>query len=261
MLLRTAVMAAAVATLAACDRPPDRPDIVLIYTDDQSINSIEFMPKLKEIMIDKGVTFANSFVDFSLCCPSRASFFTGQSAHNTGVVGNGTKTFGGYKAFKPFEEEALPVRLQAAGYETAFFGKYINDYKHGVPPGWDRWVAYWGHAKHFSYRLNIDGEVTKFGDAPEDYGDDVIGRFAVEWIEQANERKPFFVMVSTENSPRTEYPAEAARGRVRRLAAAEAAQLQRGRYLGQAALQPAPAVERKGHRRDHDRVPEAPGAA
>ena len=136
MLLRIVVMAAAATMLAACDRPPDRPDIVLIYTDDQSINSIEFMPKLKEIMIDGGVTFANSFVDFSLCCPSRASFFTGQSAHNTGVVGNGTKTFGGYKAFKPLEAEALPVRLQAAGYETAFFGKYINDYKHSIPAGW-----------------------------------------------------------------------------------------------------------------------------
>lgn len=202
MLLRVCV-AIALAALAGCGSPEtQRPDIVVIYTDDQSVNSLPNMPKLKEIMADKGVTFANSFVDFSLCCPSRASLLTGQAAHNTGIVGIKPSEFGGYELFKPLAKRALPVSLQEAGYETALFGKFLNGYgassrvdydlnidgalvdlgkpkRGGVPPGWNRWVAYVGTA------------------GPED--DDLIADYAAEWIAEADRSTPLFVMVATKS--------------------------------------------------------------
>ena len=35
-----------------------------------------------------GATFANSYTNWPLCCPSRATFYTGQYAHNHHVLGN-----------------------------------------------------------------------------------------------------------------------------------------------------------------------------
>ena len=41
--------------------------------------------------------FANSFVNFSLCSPSRASFLTGKAAHNTGIKANKPRKGGGWE--------------------------------------------------------------------------------------------------------------------------------------------------------------------
>src|SRR5689334_19159437 len=59
-----------------------RPNIVVVMTDDQTSESMKVMTHVNSLIGDQGVTFANSFVNFSLCCPSRATFLTGQYAHN-----------------------------------------------------------------------------------------------------------------------------------------------------------------------------------
>ncbi len=46
------------------------------------------MQNVNALIGDKGATFKNSFVNYSLCCPSRATFLTGQYAHNHGVSSN-----------------------------------------------------------------------------------------------------------------------------------------------------------------------------
>ncbi len=65
-----------------------RPNIVVIETDDQTVESMRVMDNVNSLIGDQGATFENSFVNFSLCCPSRATFLTGQYAHNHGVLGN-----------------------------------------------------------------------------------------------------------------------------------------------------------------------------
>ena len=62
-----------------------RPNVVVIETDDQTLESMKVMTNVNSLIGDQGVTFANSFVNFSLCCPSRATFLTGQYAHNHNV--------------------------------------------------------------------------------------------------------------------------------------------------------------------------------
>ena len=59
----------------------------MIMTDDQTVESMRVMPNVKALLADQGVTFDNSFVSYSLCCPSRATYLTGQYAHNHGVMG------------------------------------------------------------------------------------------------------------------------------------------------------------------------------
>ncbi len=104
------------------------PNIVVIMTDDQATSSLAYMPKLQKLIAEQGITFDNSFVNLSLCAPSRASFMTGEAAHNHGIKANSPLDQGGWESFKDKEPDALPVWLQRAGYDTALVGKYLNRY-------------------------------------------------------------------------------------------------------------------------------------
>ena len=91
-----AVLAAGIVAVAALNGsagqaqtpPAFRPNVVMIMTDDQTVESMRVMPNVKTLLADRGVTFDNSFVSYSLCCPSRATYLTGQYAHNHGVIDN-----------------------------------------------------------------------------------------------------------------------------------------------------------------------------
>jgi hypothetical protein len=72
-----------------------QPNVLVLMTDDQSADSMWAMPWTRELIGAEGVTFTNSFVSYPRCCPSRATFFTGQYAHNHGVLSN-TLPFGSY---------------------------------------------------------------------------------------------------------------------------------------------------------------------
>ena len=119
-----------------------RPNVVVLMTDDQTVESMRVMPNVKALIADQGVTFDNSFVSYSLCCPSRSTFLTGQYAHNHGVLGN-TAPNGGY--YKLDSTNTLPVWLQRAGYQTIHLGKYLNQYgtknPREIPPGWGQWYG------------------------------------------------------------------------------------------------------------------------
>ena len=59
-----------------------RPNIVFVLTDDLSLDLLPYMPHVQELERD-GLTFDNYFVSDSLCCPSRASIFTGNFSRTT----------------------------------------------------------------------------------------------------------------------------------------------------------------------------------
>ena len=56
----------------------DRPNIVLIVTDDQRWDTLEAMPSVQRLLVDHGMTFTNAFATTPSCCPSRVSLLTGQ---------------------------------------------------------------------------------------------------------------------------------------------------------------------------------------
>ena len=94
-------------------------------TDDQTVESLRVMPNVERLLVRRGTSFTNSFASFPLCCPSRATFLTGQYAHNHGVLSN-TPPSGGYEALDG--SNTLPVWLQRAGYVTGHVGRYLNGY-------------------------------------------------------------------------------------------------------------------------------------
>lgn len=129
-------------------RAPDargRPNIVLIMTDDMTLDELRYLPRTQRLLGDHGTTFTEFTAPQPLCCPSRAQLLTGQYAQNNGVRHN-AGPLGGYARFDP--STALPVWLQDAGYATAMVGKYLNGYADRTDPaaltegpevGWDHW--------------------------------------------------------------------------------------------------------------------------
>jgi arylsulfatase A-like enzyme len=185
-----------------------KPNIVFVLTDDLSMNLLKYMPQVQQMQQD-GLTFNDYFVSDSLCCPSRASIFSGSFPHDTHVFSNVGPT-GGFRVFhnRGEEQHTFAVALQRAGYRTALMGKYLNGYlqHHGnavvprsyVPPGWSEWdVAGYGY-QEFNYNLNQNGSLVHYGRLPDDYMTDVIARKGVKFIDDAAASgQPFFLELGT----------------------------------------------------------------
>jgi N-acetylglucosamine-6-sulfatase len=191
-----------------------RPNIVVIMDDDQSAEQQRFLTKTNAAIGARGVTFDNSFVNYSLCCPSRSTFLTGQYAHNHGVRTNQPPS-GGYSKLAPTLFNSLPAWLQKAGYYTAHIGKFLNGYgttspDTEVPPGWNEWYGsldnpdgYTGGTyTAYGYTLNENGQIVHYGTTPDavdpaTYQTDIYSQKAADFIRRlAPSRRPFFLSVA-----------------------------------------------------------------
>jgi N-acetylglucosamine-6-sulfatase len=182
----------------------ERPNIVLIQTDDQTYRqfSREVMPNTKRLLANHGTTFRNYIATTAQCCPSRASLLTGQYAHNDGVTSNGV----GYRGLVD-KGNVLPVWLQQAGYLTLHVGKFMNGYQQFadppslVPPGWDQWYSFLGGTRYYNYDLYVNGGVTHRGSRPAANATQVANRKAVQLIRSwASEAVPIYLQLD-EPSP------------------------------------------------------------
>jgi len=115
-------------TGAAPAAEPGAPNVVVVMTDDQDRASLRVMGETRQLIGSRGTTFTNSFATTPLCCPSRATFLTGQYAHNHGVRANKP----GYAALDT--SETVPVWLDRDGYRTAHVGKFLNRYGRDTNP-------------------------------------------------------------------------------------------------------------------------------
>ncbi len=150
----------------------DMKEMYQTYTDPQG-HQVPVMRHTLRLLGRGGVTFANYYVSDSLCAPSRATYLTGEYAHNNGVKGNNEETSneGGYPNFirSPAGHHNLAIWLQRAGYRTIHIGKFSNRYGEpplGIPteepPGWSDWETLIGESSNhhfYGYRLNDNGEV------------------------------------------------------------------------------------------------------
>jgi arylsulfatase A-like enzyme len=178
---------------------PAKPNIVVVMTDDQTVESLRVMTNVRALLAAEGTTFANSFASFPLCCPSRSTFLTGQYAHNHTVMGNAAPA-GGYE--KLDHSNTLPVWLQRAGYRTAHIGKYLNGYGRRsateVPPGWHEWHGSVDPSTYqfYNYTLNENGRTVRYGADPASYQADVYTRKAVDAVRRLAPGGPFLLSVA-----------------------------------------------------------------
>ena len=184
---------------AFAQAPGVKPNLLVIMTDDLETDDLKALPSVR-LLAQQGTTFGNSFVGYSLCCPSRATYLTGQYNHNNGVLSNAPPD-GGFGRLD--HTNTLPVWLQAAGYHTTHIGKYLNGYESPifnttVPPGYSDWQGLAiGTYRMYDYSINDNGMLVPYGTAPADYQTDVLANRAVAAIsERVGSPQPFYLNFS-----------------------------------------------------------------
>ena len=218
--------------------------MIVIDTDDMNFTDMFVMQKTLALLGAGGTTFQNSYVSYPLCCPSRATFLTGQYAHNHGVV-----TDNQYGVLD--NTNTLAVWLNHAKYRTAMVGKYLNGYglvnRREIPPGWTQWFALTGgtEQKRYAFNMNENGKLVYYPRKPQNYIDYVLNAkvngLLKEW---APSPKPFFLYYNPNNphgeralpptSTRDPEPAPQYLGRFGDIGAPHTSELQRRRRLRQA---------------------------
>lgn len=184
------------------------PNIVLILVDDLDVALFDRMNRLNELLAKPGVRFEQHVVSISLCCPSRSATLRGQFAVNSGMYRNAMPG-GGFQYFyeKGLEQSTLATWLQAAGYRTALFGKYLNEYPTGapsatyIPPGWHEWYSPVDGTPYrsFNYTMNQNGTPVAYGHGSQDHITDVISRLSSDFIARSTAQapdQPFFMYVA-----------------------------------------------------------------
>ncbi len=186
-LRRTSLVAvllgAIVAGVTGSAPAAERPNIIMLLTDDQRWDTLGCMGNrvIKTPNVDRlaagGVVFDNVFVTTSICMTNRACIFTGQYAARHGVINFRTQ-------FTPEQlSQTYPGRLKTAGYHLGFIGKWgvgrppedLFDYNQGWP----------GQNKY----LNIkDGKFRHLTSIMSDQ--------AIEFLDSTPSDKPFSLSIS-----------------------------------------------------------------
>ncbi len=189
-------------------------NIVVIMTDQQRADTIAthgnphmITPHLDQLAAE-GISFANAFACGATCVASRAAFYTGQYAHNTGC----------YSFDRWAHNRTWVHELAEEGYHTAAIGKvhhtpssnpmafhdrihaenfpdmtdwnddYANYLKSGGHPSGCKLLTQDGHwlEKFVSDRFPL----------PEEYHEDqFVGRMAERWINDYADTKPFYLHI------------------------------------------------------------------
>jgi arylsulfatase A-like enzyme len=190
------LVAASCTATSAGTATAESPDIILIVSDDQTLNTLQYMPLTTEWLPTR---FESAFVSMSLCCPSRAAIFSGRYAHDTGVWANGGP-YGGPPPFAAWDANNTTINeaLDQAGYRTGLFGKFILQWDPNVmPSGWDEVAMRKGGTPYYNYSLIgvRDGAPFEeaYGEEPADYLTTVLTDKAVRFIGDSPSDEPMFL--------------------------------------------------------------------
>jgi arylsulfatase A-like enzyme len=196
MKLRITALAIFVLTLLTAFAAADKPNFLFIITDDQRWDAMSvvqreqgerarfpwFQTPHMDRMAVEGVRFRNAFVTLSLCSPSRAVFLTGRYNHLNGVAGNRT----------PFPTNSVThaTLMRAAGYKTAYIGKWHMGTQRGQRPGFEYSASFVGQGQYFDCPFEINGEPTP----TRGWVDDVSTDYAIQFLKQHRDQ-PFSLVL------------------------------------------------------------------
>lgn len=193
----------------------DRPNIVLVMTDDQGWGQTGYYdhPVLEtpnlDAMAANGLRFDRFYAGAPNCSPTRATVMTGRSNDRTGVLNHG------YPLRR--QEKTIAQALTSAGYVTGHFGKWhLSGYRGpGIPilasdelgPG--RFgFAEWLSVTNFFDRdpwMSRKGKFEKFsGDSSE-----IIVAEALKFMRSQSEQRTPFLAVIWYGSPHSPFKASA----------------------------------------------------
>jgi arylsulfatase A-like enzyme len=208
VVFATALALAAAVSLAFAGKAHATPNILVIVTDDQELQgTMALMPKTTKWFntgdaaagIAGGTEFTNASITTPLCCPARASIFTGQYAHNHGVERISD-------APKLDQSTTIQHYLQQAGYRTGIFGKFLNEWDVTInPPNWTDW-AILENQSYTQIMVNEQGTLKSLWKYSTNYVAEQTEQF-LQNADTANDSQPWFLYVAP-TTPHGPYFAE-----------------------------------------------------
>ncbi|MFK8113947.1 MAG: sulfatase-like hydrolase/transferase [Rubripirellula sp.] len=198
------IFAAIVLSKASPGFAEERPNILFIYTDDQSSRTVgcypEAYPWVKTPNIDRlakqGVRFAHAYIG-AWCMPSRASLLTGHHQHGIESM-RMAGTYPG-SAYDPEKCPFWPSAFRKGGYHTAHIGKWHTGVDGGYGRDWDHQII-WNRPKYVNNAPNYydDQLIERDGGEPKltkGYSTDNYTNWAIEYIngENRDSSKPWYL--------------------------------------------------------------------
>lgn len=175
-----------------------QPNIIFILSDDHAYQAISaYGSKLMQTPnIDRiargGALFRNALVGNSICGPSRATLLTGKYSHLNGYTLNEKKF--------DISQELFPRILQQHNYQTAWIGKW---HLGSLPAGFDYWNILPGQGQYYNPDfIKIGGDTSRSSG----YVTNLITEFSINWLQQRDTSKPFFMVVGEKATHREWLP-------------------------------------------------------
>lgn len=199
-----AILPGSVFGTASASAAADRPNILFIYTDDQSHRTVGCYPESYEwvatpnidALARRGVRFAQAYIG-TWCMPSRATLLTGHHQH--GVESMRMKGRYPGSEYDPGQCPFWPSVFRRNGYVTAQIGKWHTGVDAGYGRDWDFQMV-WNRPRHPENAPNYydDQLISTNGGEPqlvEGYTTDNYTRWAVEFIrgEHREGDKPWYL--------------------------------------------------------------------
>lgn len=198
------------AILFAAESLAERPNILLILTDDQGYHDVSYYgtndirtPHIDQL-VSSGMRFDNFYANSSVCSPTRAALLSGRYQDFVGVPGvirtNPDNSWG----YLHPEATLMPSVLQEHGYHTALIGKWHLGLKSPNIPnergfdhfhGWlgDMMDDYWSHRRHGINYMRLNKKTID----PKGHATDLFTDWSVQYInEQAESEQPFFLYLA-----------------------------------------------------------------
>ncbi|XP_003384556.1 PREDICTED: extracellular sulfatase Sulf-1-like [Amphimedon queenslandica] len=203
LLAVAAAIAAAIAESAVA--PGTKPNIILLFNDDQDITLGGTTPMaFTEKLMSTGATVDNFFVNTPVCCPSRTTLLSGGYPHNWHTTTGGCMHMNVMN--DQFRQRTIGIYMKALGYTTGQFGKLLNPNgvaaycakTNAVPvPGFDSYLTMCNDNRYFGNTFTSNGTFVEKGKDPEDYLTSVIGNHSLDFIEASLQAgRPFFAYIS-----------------------------------------------------------------
>ena len=205
------VMAHAVAgTIAAEPVDKKRPNVILIYSDDQGALDLgcygtsDIQTPHLDSLAATGIRFTQMYAPASICSPSRAGLMTGKIPKRAGVPSNVSSTAGEHGM--PATETTIAEIFKAAHYTTGHFGKWHLGYTPETMPlnqGFDISYGHMGGCiDNYSHFFYWDGpnrhDLWKNGVEVFEPGEYFPKRMTDECLGfiETNREKPFFIYLA-----------------------------------------------------------------
>ncbi len=210
-LLSLGIASLAVGEQTAEPAATDRPNIVLIMSDDMGWGDVSYHGStIKTPNIDrigKEGAELDRFYVFPICSPTRTALMTGRSPIRFGIL----SPLGG-RGGVPKEESFFPQSLQKAGYQTFMVGKWHLGRGEGYEPldrGFDHFYGFMGggidYYKHTSGR-GTDWQRNGKTIEEEGYSTDLFAKEAIKLLKERDKEKPLFLYLPF-NAPHTPFQA------------------------------------------------------